>query len=299
MANSHLIANVPGLENLWIQPAAGDAGRALGAALDLAAHQSAKRPATANSIAGSFLGPDFDKLSIRAALDDANLIWDQPDSLAEQTAAALAAGKIVGHFDGRMQFGPRALGNRSILADPRADDTLQRVNHQIKFREGWRPFAPMVLKDHAATLFDGPTDSPYMLLVASLKPKFRGDVSLAEARARGLSKPVVLMRAVSSDFAAVTHVDFSARLQTVDPASHLSRAGAILQAFHKLTGCPMLLNTSLNVRGEPIVCTPRDAIDCFLNTHMDVLAIGPFLVHRSDQPSGIDQQIGEKKFDKD
>ena len=184
VANSHLIANVPGLENLWIQPAAGDAGGALGAALDLAAHQSAKQPAAANSIAGSYLGPDFDELSIRAALDDANLIWDQPDSLAEQTAAALAAGKIVGHFDGRMEFGPRALGNRSILADPRADNTLQRVNHKIKFREGWRPFAPMVLKDHAATLFDGPTDSPYMLLVASLKPKFRGDVSLAKARAR-------------------------------------------------------------------------------------------------------------------
>ncbi|MFT5629397.1 MAG: hypothetical protein ACI82I_001398 [Gammaproteobacteria bacterium] len=124
-------------------------------------------------------------------------------------------------------------------------------------------------------------------------------MSRLQRRARGLSKPAVLMRAVSSDFAAVTHVDFSARLQTVDPASHLSRAGAILQAFHKLTVCPMLLNTSFNVRGEPIVCTPRDAIDCFLNTHMDVLAIGPFLVHRSDQPSGIDQQIGEKKFDKD
>lgn len=302
VANSHLIAAVAGLENLWIQPAAGDAGGALGAALDVAAHQSltpTKRRATAKSIAGSFLGPDFDDLSIMKALDRAKLIWDKPDNLPEQTAAALAAGQIVGHFDGRMEFGPRALGNRSILADPRPADMLQRVNRKIKFREAWRPFAPMVLKDHAAALFDGPTDSPYMLLVASLKPLFRGDITLAKARARGLSKPTALMRAVSSDYAAVTHVDFSARLQTVDPTSHLSRVGAILQAFHKMTGCPLLLNTSFNVRGEPIVCTPRDAIDCFLNTHMDVLAIGPYLVHRSDQPNRINQNIGKKTFDTD
>lgn len=302
VANSHLIAQVPGLENLWVQPASGDAGGALGAALDVAAHQRKKsaepaRPkGPADPLRGGFLGPEFDRPAILSALDSANLVWEQPDDLPKQTAVALADGQIVGHFDGRMEFGPRALGNRSILADPRPRDMLKRVNLRIKFREGWRPFAPMVLKDHANTLFDGPTDSPYMLLVAKLKSEFRHQTTLENARKRGLHDPLALMRAVSSDFSAVTHVDFSARLQTIDPLENSSRAATILQAFYDLTGCPMLLNTSFNVRGEPIICTPRDAVDCFLNTHMDVLVIGPFLVRRSAQPNWINRGIGRKAF---
>ena len=302
VANSHLIAHVPGLENLWVQPASGDAGGALGAALDVAAHQRvrsakpAKPKGPSGQMAGSFLGPEFDRQSILSELESSELVWEQPDDLPARTAAALADGQIVGHFDGRMEFGPRALGNRSILADPRPCDMLNRVNLKIKFREGWRPFAPMVLKKHAADIFDGPTDSPFMLLVSKLKPEFRHQTTLTNAREHGDHEPLDLMHAVSSDFSAVTHVDFSARLQTVDPNSTSTRAGTILQAFYYLTGCPMLLNTSFNVRGEPIICTPRDAIDCFLNTHMDLLVIGPFLVRRSAQPDWVNQMVGRKKF---
>lgn len=305
VANSYLIDHVPGLENLWIQPAAGDAGGALGAALDVVAHlesdvaQLANRRPSTDHMTGSFLGPEYDDKTIENALERAGLVREKPDDLPQQLATALADGQIVGHFDSRMEFGPRALGNRSILADPRPSHTLQRVNLRIKFREGWRPFAPMVLKNHVARLFDGPAESPYMLLVASLKPEFRHQATLTTARAAGNNEPLELMEKVSSDFSAVTHVDFSARLQTVDPTAPLSRATQVLQAFHKLTGCPMLLNTSFNVRGEPIVCSPDDAIRCFLNTHMDLLAIGPFLVYRSAQPSWVDQKIGKRKFDAD
>ncbi|MCJ7874846.1 carbamoyltransferase N-terminal domain-containing protein [Phaeobacter sp. J2-8] len=305
VANSHLIKTVPGLENLWIQPASGDAGGALGAALDVAAHLKTKSAspdgsvrarAPADPMAGSFLGPDFDDESILAELQKSKLIWEQPDDMPGQVASALAEGLIIGHFDGRMEFGPRSLGNRSILADPRPDDMLDRVNLKIKFREGWRPFAPMVLKEHAATLFEGPTDSPYMLLISTLKHAYRHKATLATALGQGLYEPLDLMRAVSTDFSAVTHVDFSARLQTVDPAARLSRSGDILQKFYELTGCPMLLNTSFNVRGEPIICSPRDAIDCFMNTNMDCLAIGPFLVRRSAQPEWVNSFIGKKKY---
>lgn len=299
VANSHLLKHVPGLDTLWIQPASGDAGGALGAALDVDM-QSRKTPRPFfDRMSGSYLGPKFDEAAILGALEQSQLTWERPNDIAHETAVALSQGHVVGHFDGRMEFGPRALGNRSILADPRPMDMLDRVNLKIKFREGWRPFAPMVLKDAAEELFDGPKDSPYMLLVAQLKEEHRHKMTLADARASGLYQPLDLMRAVSSDFSAVTHVDFSARLQTVDPETSTSRAGAILQAFHGLTGCPMLLNTSFNVRGEPIVCSPKDAVDCFLNTDMDVLSIGPFLVRRADQKNDVNALVGKKMFDAD
>jgi carbamoyltransferase len=194
-----------------------------------------------------------------------------------------------------MEFGPRALGNRSILADPRGKDTLSRVNKSIKFREDWRPFAPMVLADQAPVYFEEPTDSPYMLLVAQLRPEFCGTTTVSDARGRGLHGPMQLQNAVVSDFAAVTHVDFSARLQTVTPGTG-ARAGTILAAFHAMTGCPMLLNTSFNVRGEPIICSPKDAIDCFLNTHIDLLAIGGMIVRKSSQPDWVHEKIGRMRF---
>ncbi|WP_372835800.1 carbamoyltransferase C-terminal domain-containing protein, partial [Puniceibacterium confluentis] len=301
LANTRLLLDLPGLDGLWIQPAAGDAGGALGAALELGHSRAPAPPARRrghDAMAAGLLGPAYPADEIRAALEAAGLVHDEPadaGTLARQVAAALADKQIVGHFDGRMEFGPRALGNRSILADPRGTETLSRVNRSIKFREDWRPFAPIVLADQAAAVFEAPSDSPYMLLVTKLKPAFRGADDLEQARARGLNAPMDLQGAVSSDFAAVTHVDFSARLQTVDPAGG-ARAGAILQAFHAMTGCPMLLNTSFNVRGEPIVCAPGDAIDCFLNTHLDLLAIGPFLVHKSAQPDWVQQKIGRMRF---
>jgi carbamoyltransferase len=249
-------------------------------------------------MAHSLLGPSYDDATIRADLDAYNLVYQEvsdPQEFTVVVAEALAQGQIIGHFDGRMEFGPRALGNRSILADPRGADTLNRTNLLIKFREGWRPFAPMVLAEQAAVYFEEPADSPYMQSVAYLRPAFRKSVTLADARAEGIHMPAAFIKAVQSDFSAVTHVDFSARLQTIEPTGG-SRAGAILSAFHARTGCPMLLNTSFNVRGEPIVCSPKNAIECFLNTHLDMLAIGGFLVRRSAQSTSINGKIGSKKF---
>jgi len=301
LANRRLRLDLPELETLWIQPAAGDAGGALGAALEVARTHARTKGAPRAEMRHALLGPAYSADEIRAALDAAGLVYvEEPDprAYAEQVAAALAAHKIVGHFDGPMEFGPRALGNRSIIADPRGTETLQRVNRSIKFREDWRPFAPIVLADRAATFFEAPVDSPYMLLVSDLKPAFRGDSDLAQARARGLSTPMELQGAITSAFSAVTHVDFSARLQTID-AKDGRRIGAILAAFDARTGCPMLLNTSFNVRGEPIVCAPAHAIDCFLNTRLDLLAIGPFLVHRAEQPDWVNKRIGRARFDAD
>lgn len=299
VANRRLHRDLAGLDALWIQPAAGDAGGALGAALEAARATAGPRAQpTGDSMAGGFLGPEYLDAEIQSVLDSAGLVYESipdPADYAALVAEGLAAGQIVGHFHGRMEFGPRALGNRSILADPRGKDTLSRVNRSIKFREDWRPFAPIVLADQAATYFEEPTDSPYMLLVADLKSAFRGPVGVSEARAQGHHAPMQLQNAVTSQFAAVTHVDFSARLQTIDPATG-SRAGRILHAFHTITGCPMVLNTSFNVRGEPIICTPKDAIDCFLNTHLDLLAIGGFLVRRSAQPDWVRQKIGRTRF---
>lgn len=300
VANRRILRDLPGLKGLWIQPAAGDAGGALGAALEAARNDLPSRAdrTVGDSMNGGFLGPGFSDAAIRAELDAAGLIHEEvtdPEIYAGLVADALAHEQIVGHFHGRMEFGPRALGNRSILADPRGKHTLNRVNQSIKFREGWRPFAPMVLAEQAPSYFEEPNDSPYMMLVAQLRPEFCGPVGLQEARAQGLHGPIQLQHAVASDFPAVSHVDFSARLQTVKPGVG-TRAAAILSAFHKTTGCPMLLNTSFNVRGEPIVCSPKHAIDCFLNTQLDLLAIGGFLVRKSAQPDWVHAKIGRMRF---
>lgn len=304
LANTRLLRELPDLQGLWIQPAAGDAGGSLGAALEVShvrarARGVALQPKTGkDAMSATFLGPGFDDADIQSALDAAGLVYQavpDPETMSRLAAEALAQKQVLGHFHGRMEFGPRALGNRSILADPRGKDMLKQVNRRIKFREDWRPFAPMVLADKAEQLFEAPSTSPYMLLVSHIKPAFRGKGNLAQARSRGLHSPMELQSAVTSDFAAVTHVDFSARLQTVTPGEG-TRAADIVQAFYELTGCPMLLNTSFNVRGEPLVCKPKDAVDCFLNTHMDLLLMGPFLVRKSDQPAETTQHIGSKRF---
>jgi carbamoyltransferase len=275
-------------DEVWIQPAAGDAGAALGAALAVAAERGATRAQLAggrDAMSGALLGPAYNDEEIAAYLDANQIPYKRLDSdaLAHRTAAEIADGKIVGWFQGRMEFGPRALGARSILGDPR-DPAMQSVmNLKIKFRESFRPFAPSVLADQASRYFDLKQQSSYMLVVAQVADEQRVDVTEPEA-AIGLD----LLRVQRSTIPAVTHVDLSARVQTVseqdNPAYH-----RLLTAFHELTGCPVLVNTSFNVRGEPIVNTPRDAYVCFMRTNIDLLAIGGFLLEKVAQPEWCEQ----------
>jgi carbamoyltransferase len=300
VSNSAIVRKARDLDGLWVQPAAGDAGGALGAAMAFARSSpgsSTDSPRSARPAHSSFLGPSFSDDAIAAALKKSGLSFEtySPDDLAVHVTTALSQGDIVGHFHGRMEFGPRALGNRSILADPRPAGMLDRVNRQIKFREGWRPFAPIILADVAAQYFEEPNESPFMLMVSKLRDAYITGPTLAEARSGGETRLPQLQEAVSTEFGAATHVDHTARIQTVD-ANSGTRAYNILRAFHALTDCPMLLNTSFNVRGEPIVCTPRHAIDCFLNTHLDLLVIGSHIVRRRAQESWIDEHIGRRAF---
>ncbi len=263
-------------ERLWVQPAAGDAGGALGAAL-VGWHTylgSARTPQTPDAMSGARLGPAFSDDEMAAALAAAGLPAERVGlgALPERVAALLAGGKTVGWFQGRMEFGPRALGGRSVLADPRDPEVQRRVNLQVKFRESFRPFAPAVLAERAPDWFDLDAESPYMLLVAGVR-------GAEVAPAEGLDR----LGKIRSAIPAVTHVDGSARLQTVDDRAEPTYR-RLLQAFEGETGCPVLVNTSFNVRAEPVVCTPADAVRCFLATHVDVLALGPFLVEKDRVP---------------
>ncbi|MFM7411841.1 MAG: carbamoyltransferase [Planctomycetota bacterium] len=280
VANGRLLREGP-FERLWIQPAAGDAGGALGAAL-AHWHGHLGQPRTAephDAQRGSLLGPDFSRAAIDAALAGYGAVAESvadEEALAETVADHLAAGRIVGHFAGRAEFGPRALGNRSILADPRQADMQRRLNVAIKFRESFRPFAPAVLAERRQDCFTLSAESPYMLLVA---PVVGGEPPPATGRSTGLDR----LREVRGPLPAVTHVDGSARVQTVDEV-RAPRFHAILQAFARRTGCPVLANTSFNIRGEPIVHDPADAYRCFMYTDMDVLVVGDRLLRKDRQP---------------
>ena len=260
-------------EEIWIQPAAGDAGGALGAAL-MAWHDYAQVPREAcvpDAMEGAKLGPSYDADDIRAALETASMPYEElsEETLCGRTAESLADQKVIGWFQGRMEYGPRALGNRSILADPRQLRMQRHVNQSIKFRENFRPFAPAVLAERVSDWFDMTQESPYMLLTAQVwDANIQGD---------GLER----QRNIESPIAAVTHVDGSARVQTVSEQGN-PLFYRLLQKFEALTGCPVLVNTSFNVRGEPIVCAPEDAIRCFQDTHMDILVIGPFWVNKKE-----------------
>jgi carbamoyltransferase len=265
-------------DELWVQPAAGDAGGSLGAALLVS---SAKPPRSRpDGMSGALLGPGFGDEAISSFLEQRGLpaVWLAEEDLVTRIAAELAAGKVVGWFQGRMEFGPRALGSRSILADPRDRDMQRTMNLKIKFRESFRPFAPAVLERDADEYFDLRQPSPYMLLVGTVTAGKRLQVP-DEDRLAGLD----LLKAQRSVIPAVTHVDQSARVQTVaravNPLFH-----RLLTCFKQLTGCPVLVNTSFNVRGEPIVCTPEDAYTCFMRTNMDLLALGRFVLDKADQP---------------
>jgi carbamoyltransferase len=286
VANGRLLHEGP-FEDIWIQPAAGDAGGALGAAL-FVWHQLLDRrrePEPGDRQKGSMLGPSFGNGEIRKVLhaEGARFRVFQDDSeLMRHVACSLAQEKVVGWFQGRMEFGPRALGGRSILGDPRSERMQSVMNLKIKFRESFRPFAPAVLREHASGWFDFPAEreSPYMLLVADVLPEHRCQLSETERQTQE-QDPDLRDRVgvVRSSIPAVTHVDYSARLQTVDEIRQ-PRFHALLQAFQEQTGCPMLVNTSFNVRGEPIVCTPEDAYRCFEATDMDVLVMEDCVVEK-------------------
>ncbi len=273
-------------EELWIQPAAGDAGGALGAAL-VAWHERLKgarhagaRVASGGSDAmqGALLGPSFADDEIGLALRAHGAVSERlaDDELIPRTVELLRQEKVVGWFQGRMEFGPRALGNRSILGDPRSPQMQSVMNLKVKFRESFRPFAPVVRRERVAEYFDLEADSPYMLLVAPVKESLRRE---AGAGLRGLDR----LKAARSTIPAVTHVDYSARVQTVTQEQN-PLLYALLGAWESATGCGVLVNTSFNVRGEPVVCTPDDAYRCFVNTEMDYLVIGHFLLERARQP---------------
>ena len=280
-------------DDIWIQPAAGDAGGALGAALYTEyVHFGGKRKINKNdSQKGSYLGPAYSDVEITGFLNGIGADYKRFDSskeLNKKVAKLLADGNIVGLFAGRMEFGPRALGNRSILADARNPETQVKLNMKIKYRESFRPFAPIVLEEYASEYFELKKASPYMLLVANVKAarcraydkKFYITDAAAESDVIDL---LPLVRQSRSDIPAVTHVDYSARVQTISKEAN-SFVYDLMTEFYELTGCPVLTNTSFNVRGEPIVCTPDNAYKCFMNTEMDALIMGDVLLLKSEQP---------------
>ena len=282
-------------EDIWIQPAAGDAGGALGAAL-AASHRLFDAPRhceVGDAMRGALLGPAFDQAAIRHALDSAGAHYEvlSDEALIDATVSALADGKAVGWFQGRMEFGPRALGNRSILADARLPTMQKTLNLKVKHRESFRPFAPSVLREDVSDWFDLACDSPYMLLVADVTSERRKRVAEPLFGIDRLNAP-------HSDIPAVTHVDYSARIQTVHRETN-PRYHALLKAFKATTDCPVIVNTSFNVRGEPIVCTPADAFRCFMGTDIDCLAIGNYFLQKEDQDPSLKIENYEDSFELD
>lgn len=274
-------------DRVWIQPAAGDAGGSVGAAM-AAYHQHLEQPRRVNgaldAMRGSYLGPDYDQADIERRLTDAGATFSVLDdaALVAQTADALADEMAIGWFQGRMEFGPRALGNRSILGDPRSPVMQKTLNLRVKYRESFRPFAPSVLREDVAEWFEIDDDSPYMLLVADVAEKLRREMTPEEQALFGIDK----LNVARSDIPAVTHVDYSARVQTVHAETN-PRYHALISAFKERTGCPIVVNTSFNVRGEPIVRTPEDAFRCFMGTDIEVLVVGNCFLRKEDQDPAL------------
>ena len=269
-------------ENIWIQPAAGDAGGALGAALGLW-HKELKndRPFThKDKMRGSYLGPSFNDGEIEKILTNLGANYEKlsEDKLLEITADELSKEKTVGWFQGKMEFGPRALGSRSILADPRSDKMQKILNLKVKFRESFRPFAPSIIKEDLSKWFELNCESPYMLLTADVNKSIRKSMTKEEKKLFGIEK----LNIKRSDIPAVTHIDYSARIQTVDKETN-PKYYKLLQNFKKITNCPIIVNTSFNVRGEPIVCTVNDAYKCFMKTDLDMLVCGNFILYKNQQ----------------
>ena len=295
VGNGRILREGP-FESLWIQPAAGDAGGSLGAAL-AAWHQLDERPreihGLGDAMQGSFLGPCFSNEEIERFLTKHKILYTQlnDEILFDQVSRDLASGKVVGWFNGRMEFGPRALGARSILGDPRNPKMQSVMNLKIKNRESFRPFAPSVRRERVSDYFDLDVDSPYMLLVAPVLEKRRTTPPGEQKHLWGID----LLNVPRSDIPAVTHIDYSARIQTVHQKTN-PRYYNLLKAFEALTGCAVLVNTSFNVRGEPIVCTPEDAYRCFMRTEMDVLVLENCVLNKADQKPLIEDTDWRNEF---
>ena len=288
VGNGRILREGP-FKEIWIQPAAGDAGGALGVAL-LIHHKvmgQGRSESPGDSMQGSLLGPMFSDQEIQTCLDSVGAKYSKlpQKELIHSTAELLAQEKIVGWFQGRMEFGPRALGSRSILGDPRSKKMQSVMNLKIKYRESFRPFAPSVLREHVTDYFELDCDSPYMLLVAPVQKKRRITMSEEQHRLFGVEK----LHIPRSDIPAVTHVDHSARVQTIHQSTNPLYYD-LLGEFHRLTGCAVLVNTSFNVRGEPIVCSSRDAHLYFMRTEMDSLVLGSYLLHKSEQ-SALEEDV--------
>ncbi|MCA1608741.1 MAG: hypothetical protein LC730_04685, partial [Acidobacteria bacterium] len=283
-------------KNIWLQPAAGDAGGSLGGA-QFVWHQlwdNPRIPDRPDSQIGSCLGPKFSNEEIKTYLDSADArykYYECEEKLCDEIAKLIDTGKVVGLMNGRMEFGPRALGSRSIIGDPRNVQMQATMNLKIKFRESFRPFAPSCLAERAADYFDLDTESPYMLFVAPVREDRRKPLTEQQQKLFGIDK----LNVPRSDLPAITHVDYSARIQTVDPERN-PRYYKILKAFEKLTGCGVVVNTSFNIRGEPIVCRPEEAYRCFMFTDMDALVLENFICLKQNQPPMAGSEDYKRKF---
>jgi carbamoyltransferase len=298
VGNGRILREGP-FSDIWIQPAAGDAGGAVGVA-QLIWHRQMAQPRVAqcdsDGMHGAYLGPSFSAEEIQRYLDSIGAKYRrlEREDLLESAASILADEKIVGWFDGRMEFGPRALGSRSILGDPRSPRMQAQMNIKIKFREGFRPFAPSVLRHRVSDYFEMDCDSPYRLLVAPVAEERQIPMTSAQQRLWGIEQ----LNVVRSDIPAVTHIDYSARVQTVDRERNATYFD-LISAFERLTGCGVVVNTSFNVRGEPIVCTPADAYRCFMRTHIDYLVLWPFLLDKREQPEWKETEEWRETFQLD
>ena len=281
-------------DNIWIQPAAGDAGGALGAALSIwYLHHKKERNSSSNrdSMKGAFLGPGFEDNEIESKLKSLGAVYIKlsEEDLIEEVASALATEKAVGWMQGRMEFGPRALGARSIIADPRSPLMQKQLNLKVKYRESFRPFAPSVLRDDVNDWFEHDSDSPYMLFVADVQKDKHRKMTSNEEELFGIDK----LNVPRSSVPAITHVDYSARIQTVHEDTN-SKYHAVISKFKEKTGCPLVVNTSFNVRGEPIICSPEDAFKCFMGTDLDILAVGNYLLLKEDQNQELKENYEER-----
>ncbi len=291
------ILNQKIFDNIWVQPAAGDAGGSLGAALaywhiDL---NKERKDIKKDNMQGSYLGNKYSDKEIKIELDKIGANYNEYDqqTIIDKTASSLSEGKAIGWFQGRMEFGPRALGNRSILGDPRSENMQKNLNLKVKYRESFRPFAPSVLRDEVNNWFEMNTDSPYMLMVSNIKKEKSIDMSEEQKKLFGID----LLNIKRSEIPAVTHVDYSARIQTVSKETNEIYFN-LIKKFKEKTNCPVLVNTSFNIRGEPIVNTPLDAYKCFMGTELDILVLGNFYLEKKDQNKNLKTNyVGEFELD--